>query len=187
MTTSPSRVQRPKLLRLLEIASTRRNMERRFQRDFGRLPNLASPRTFNERMLHRLVYDRDPQFTLLSDKIAAKDYIARRVGPGYNVPLLGTWRTPRRIDWSALPERFVLKPSGDSGKFVLVRGPAERNTEHLRAIAWSWLKTRRAGRGHAEWGYRGVPRQLLAEPLLTGPMAARRPRSTFSPLAARQD
>lgn len=169
MTTSLWRVRQPKLLRMLEIASTRRSMERRFHRDFGRLPNLSSPRTFNERMLHRLVYDRDPHFTLLSDKIAAKDYIARRVGPGYNVPLLGKWRTPRRIDWSALPERFVLKPSGDSGKFVLVRGPAERNTDHLRAIAWSWLRARHAGRGHPEWGYRGVPRQLLAEPLLIGP------------------
>ncbi|WP_082434105.1 ATP-grasp fold amidoligase family protein [Devosia sp. A16] len=169
MTTSPTRVQPPKLLRLLEIASTRRDMERRFQRAFGRLPDLSHPRTFNERMLHRLVYDRDPLFTVFSDKIAAKDYIARRVGPGYNVPLLGKWSTPRQIDWAALPERFVLKPSGDSGRFVLVRGPAERNPDHLRAIAWSWLKTRRAGRRHAEWGYRGVPRQLLAEPLLVGP------------------
>lgn len=169
MTTSPSRVQRPRLLRLLEIASTRRKMQRRFHRDFGRSPDFANPRTFNERMLHRLVYDRSPHFTVFNDKIAAKDYVARRVGPGYNVPLLGKWRSPRQIDWSALPDRFVLKPSGDSGKFVLVRGPADRNIDHLRAIAWSWLKTRRAGRGHPEWGYRGVPRQLLAEPLLVGP------------------
>lgn len=169
MTTSPPRAQGPKLLRLLEIASTRRNLERSFRRHFGHLPNLATPHTFNERMLHRLVYDRDPRFTVLSDKIAAKDFIARRVGPGYNVPLLGKWRAARHIDWPALPERFVLKPSGDSGKFVLVRGPADRNIDHLRAIARSWLKARRSGRRHPEWGYRGVPPQLLAEPMLVGP------------------
>lgn len=169
MTTNQSRAEQPKLLRTLEIAQTRRNMERRFRRIFGHPPDLASPRNFNERMVHRLVYDRDPRLTMLSDKIAVKDYIARRVGPAYNVPLLGKWRSPRHIDWAALPERFVLKPSGDSGRFVLVRTPADRNTSHLQAIAHSWLKSRRAGRHHPEWGYRGVPRQLLAEPLLEGP------------------
>lgn len=169
MTTKQSRVEPPKLLRALEIAVTRRSMERRFQRSFGRPPDLASPSTFNERMLHRLVYDRDPRLIVLSDKIAVKDYVARLVGPAYNVPLLGAWRTQRQIDWSALPAQFVLKPSGDTGKFVLVRSPANRNTEHLAAIARSWLKSRRAGSSHPEWGYRGVPRQLLAEPLLTGP------------------
>lgn len=169
MTTTRPHAEQPKLLRALEIARTRRRTERSFRRVFGRAPDLASPRTFNERMLHRLVYDRDPRLTMLSDKIATKDYIARRVGPAYNVPLLGKWQNSREIDWSALPDRFVLKPSGDSGKFVLVRSAADRNTAHLSAIAQSWLNARRSGRRHPEWGYRGVPRQLLAEPLLEGP------------------
>lgn len=155
--------------RAVEIAYTRRRAVQRFSRDFGHAPDLVAPRTYNERMLHRLVYDRDPRLTVLSDKVAARHYVAELVGSAYSVPLLGQWRDPARIDWSSLPDRFALKPSGDSGRFVLVRSPADRNTEHLVAIARSWLKARRTGRRHAEWGYRGVPRRIIAEPLLTGP------------------
>lgn len=153
----------------MEIAYTRRRAIQRFSRDFGHAPDLVAPRTYNERMLHRLVYDRDPRLTMLSDKVAAKRYIADQVGSAYNVPLLGQWRDPAGIDWSALPDRFALKPSGDSGRFVLVRDPATRNTEQLEAIARSWLSARRTGRRHTEWGYRGVPPRIIAEPLLTGP------------------
>lgn len=155
--------------RAAEIAYTRHRAVQRYNRDFGRIPDLASPRTYNERMLHRLVYDRDPRLTTLSDKVAAKDYVADKVGNAYNVPLLGQWRDPAEIDWSTLPDRFALKPSGDSGRFVLVRSPADRNIENLTAIARNWLSARRTGRRHAEWGYRGVPRRIIAEPLLTGP------------------
>lgn len=169
MSANQSRTGRPKLLRALEIAYTKHKTERSFRRAFGRKPDLGDPRTFNDRMVHRLVYDRDPRLTMLSDKIAVKDYVAQRLGPDYSVPLLGKWHSPRQIDWSALPDRFVLKPNGDSGKVVVVRSATDRNTSHLSAIARSWLAGRHTGWRHPEWGYRGVPRYIMAEPLLVGP------------------
>lgn len=169
MMINQPRTGRPRPLRALEVARTRRKTVRAFRHAFGRNPDLVDPRSFNDRMVHRLVYDRDPRLTMLNDKVAVKDYVTQRLGPGYSVPLLGKWRSPREIDWAALPDRFVLKPSGDSGKVVVVRSATDRNPSHLSAIARSWLASRRSGPRHPEWGYRGVPRYIMAEPLVVGP------------------
>jgi len=154
--------------RALETAYTRRKVLRGFRRDFGRPPNLQSPATYNERLSHRLVYDRDPRLKVVSDKIAVKDYVAERLGDRYNVPLLGKWRRVRDIDWAALPAAFVIKPNEGSGRFALVRGEADRNPQRLRAFAQLWLKRRWFDWLAQEWGYRGIPRYIMAEPLLEG-------------------
>ena len=95
-----------------------------FLQELGRYPNLDAPSTFNDRVLHRLLHDRDRRLNILSDKIAVKDFVAERVGPQYVVPLLGKWKRARDIDWQSLPDRFVLKPNQTSGPFAMVHGAA---------------------------------------------------------------
>lgn len=48
----------------------------------GRLPNLANPRSFSERIQHRKLYERDPRFPKLADKVLAKNHVAAILGGG---------------------------------------------------------------------------------------------------------
>jgi hypothetical protein len=48
---------------------------------FGRELNLLRPRLFSEKVQWRKLFDLDPRFAIMSDKLAARGYIARIVGP----------------------------------------------------------------------------------------------------------
>lgn len=146
----------------------RATLVHRYRKATGLTPRLDPPGTFNERILHRMLYDHDPYLRVVNDKLAMREVVARRAGPEFLVPLLGVWDHPNDVPWDSLPERFVLKPNHASGRVALVRGPAERDPAALAAKARAWLATDYFDTS-LEWGYRGLPRRLLAEPLLAGP------------------
>ena len=43
---------------------------------FGYIPNFKHPQTFNEKIIHRILFDRNPIYTALADKLKARIYIA---------------------------------------------------------------------------------------------------------------
>jgi hypothetical protein len=129
---------------------------------------LSPPIDFNEHLVHRIIYDRDPRLKVLCDKIAVRDLIRERLGEAFVVPLLGVWQGPRDICWDGLPDRFVLKPNHSSGPVALIRTTRDRDPQALAAMAGDWLRHDFFDTS-LEWGYRGLPRRILAEPLLLGP------------------
>ena len=144
---------------------------RRHARIHGAAPRLDPPITFNEHILHRILFDRDPRLKLLNDKLAVREFIRARVGEKYVVPLLGVWSDPALVAWDRLPVPFVLKPSHASGSVAIVRTEADLDPVRLTALARGWLAEDYFDTS-MEWGYRNLPRRLLAEPLLRGPDGA---------------
>jgi hypothetical protein len=145
----------------------RAELVRSYTRFHGRPPRLDPPVGFNEHVLHRLLHDRDKRLKVINDKLALRDFIRQRVGADFVVPLLGVWRDPSGIDWAGLPIPFVLKPNHASGHCAFVRTPEDLDPARLAALARGWLRTDYFDE-KLEWGYRGLPRRLLAEPLLRG-------------------
>lgn len=146
---------------------TRATLVRRYRAETGRSPRLDHPTSFDDRMLHRMLHDHDPRLKVVNDKLAVREMVARLAGPEFVVPLLGVWEDPARIAWDSLPERFVLKASHASGRVAMVERPEERDPLALTAQARGWLATDYFD-ASLEWGYRGLPRRILAEPLLVG-------------------
>src|ERR1044072_3525336 len=66
----------------------------------GHLPDLANPQSFNELVQARKLYDRDPRFPALADKIRVKGIVARRLGEERVIPTLwhGT-QIPSEPQW----------------------------------------------------------------------------------------
>ncbi len=137
----------------------------------GAAPRLDPPVTFNEHILHRLLFDRDPRLKLLNDKLAVRDFIRARVGEDYVVPLLGVWRDPALVKWDRLRVPFVLKPNHSSRSVAFVQTESDLDPVRLTALARGWLAVDYFDTS-LEWGYRNLPRRLLAEPLLRGPDGA---------------
>ncbi len=154
---------------LRDKLSPRRRLLRLYVTTFGHLPRLDPPVGFNEHVIHRLLYDRDPRLKIICDKIAVKKLVASRVGAEYAVPLLGAWRRAEQITWDTLPESFVLQPNQTSGPFVVVESRASLDIPALTNKARRWLRIKPRAFLDCEWGYRGIPRYLIAEPLLRGP------------------
>ncbi len=49
---------------------------RRHKHIFGYTPHFKKPQTFNEKIIHRVLYDRRPIYTALADKLKARIYVA---------------------------------------------------------------------------------------------------------------
>jgi len=88
---------------------------------FIRKLNLKNPKTYNEKLQWLKLYDRKPEYTIMVDKYAMKDWVASRIGQGYTIANYGVWDTPEEIDFDSLPDKFVLKGTHDSGSFIICK------------------------------------------------------------------
>lgn len=128
----------------------------------GKELNLDNPQTYNEKLNWQKVYDHNPLYTIMVDKYAAKDYVARIIGEQYIIPTLGCWGKPEDIDWDALPNRFVLKTNHDSGGVVLVKNKETVNKKNVIRKLDKHLKSDNYAVTR-EWPYKNVPRKIIAE------------------------
>jgi hypothetical protein len=128
-------------------------------------PNLRNPRTYNEKIAWRILYDRNPLIALTTDKVAAREYVTAKVGPEILVPLIGVYEGTSDIPWEALPNRFALKASHGCGMNLLVRDKAATDRSAVLRQADKWLRQNYYER-RRQWAYRDIPPRLLIEELL---------------------
>jgi len=85
----------------------------------GVYPDLLNPVTLNEKICHRLIFERNPFYTMLADKIAVREYVARNTRLVNIVPVIGVYNRVEDIDFDKLPGKFVLKCSHDTGSAII--------------------------------------------------------------------
>ena len=131
----------------------------------GVIPDLKNPRTFNEKLQWLKLHDRNPLYTRLVDKAEVKPWVAERIGWEHVVPTLGVWDSFDDIDFDALPERFVLKCTHDSGGLAICRDRATFDMAAARRKIGRSLSRNYYWSGR-EWPYRDVRPRVLAEEYL---------------------
>lgn len=127
-------------------------------------PNWKNPQTFNEKLQWLKLYNRKPEYTMMVDKYAVKDYVAAMIGSEYVIPTLGVWETPEEIEWDHLPKQFVLKTTHGGGNTGVVickditifdkDKAIEKLNNSLKQDIYKSLR---------EWPYKNVHRRILAE------------------------
>jgi hypothetical protein len=150
---------------LLDRVLVARHLRYRMREALGYDPDFRDPRTYNERLAWRILYDRNPLFPLTIDKIAVRDYVAEKVGPKVLVPLLGTYDRAADIPWEHLPSRFALKASHGWDMNLLVHDKAAVDRGAVLQRADTWLQQSHYEQT-GEWGYRDIRPRLLIEELL---------------------
>lgn len=135
-----------------------------FRLKMGYRLDLNTPKTFNEKLQWLKLYNRKSEYTKMVDKYEAKKIAERILGKEYVIPTLGVWDRFEDIDFSTLPDCFVLKTTngGGGGGVVICRGKnnfdklsaAEHLNTSLRTSIYRHLK---------EWPYKNVKPRILAE------------------------
>lgn len=129
----------------------------------GRKLNLKNPKTFNEKLQWLKLYNHKPEYTIMVDKVKAKEYVAKLIGEEHIIPTLGVWDDPDDIDFDALPDQFVLKCNHNSGTGMCIcRDKSKLDIEKVKAELRKGLKENYYMRWR-EWPYKNVPRKILAE------------------------
>lgn len=124
--------------------------------------NLECPETFNEKIQWLKLYDRKPVYTTMVDKYEAKKYVAGIIGEKYIIPTLGVWDQFDEIDFSALPNQFVLKCTHESGGIVIVKDKAEMNRKEAKRKLHKSLQKNYYYHSR-EWPYKNVRPRIIAE------------------------
>ncbi len=129
-----------------------------------RLPNPADPRRAVDKYLWRKVFDHNPDFTAMSDKLIAKRMAQDRC-PHVCVPrTLWTGSKFGDIPPQLLSQDVVIKANHGSGFHVILR---DGNIDHavLERETRRWM-SRDYSRHAGEWNYAGISRKLFAEEFL---------------------
>ncbi len=98
-------------------------------------------RTYNEKMQWLKLYDCIDMKRDLADKYKVREYVKRKIGEEYLVPLLGCWDNASDIDYNILPEEFVLKCNHGSGWNIVVRDKTKTDYNQVTEILTQWMNT----------------------------------------------
>ncbi len=150
------------------VLSDKSFVKKLYKKRMGKKINLSNPKTFTEKQNWLKLYDRNPIYTVMVDKYLARDFVAERIGEEYLVPLLGVWNNADEIDFSTLPNEFVLKCNHNSdvvifkdGTFTNKSGEILTEEETVKKLneqlKVDFYKSKR------EWPYKNIPRKIICE------------------------
>lgn len=141
-------------------------LKRLYQALFGRSLSLYEPTTFNEKLQWLKLYDRKPEYTVMVDKYRVREYITKKIGQQYLIPLFGVWDSLDEIDFAALPNQFAMKCNHNSGLGMCIcTDKSKLDIKRVKANLRRGLKQNYYLTGR-EWPYKHVPRKIVAEQFL---------------------
>lgn len=134
----------------------------------GRRLHLKNPKTYNEKLQWLKLHDKRAEYTQLADKIAVRQHIEKVLGPGYTFPILGVWKRFDEIDFSALPNEFVLKCNHDSGSAHVIKDKTSMTPDQMQELRKYFNKRVKTNFYYAgrEYPYKDIPRRIFAEKLM---------------------
>lgn len=144
------------------ILSDKTYLSIKYKSKFGKRLDWENPKSFNEKLQWLKLYDRKPIYTTMVDKYEVKKYVASIIGEEYIIPTLGVWERFEDIDFSKLPDQFVLKCTHDSGGLVICKDKKRLDVEAARKKINRCLKKNFYWLGR-EWPYKNVKPRIIAE------------------------
>jgi hypothetical protein len=127
--------------------------------------NLLNPSTFNEKLQWLKLHDRNPLYTSYVDKYEVREFIEKTIGKECLVPLLGVYDEVEDVDFSILPDQFVLKPTHTSGNVIICRDKTKLDLIETKKTLIKWLK-REYFWYQREWPYKNIKPRIICEELL---------------------
>ncbi len=177
-----------KLFNAFEWLSGYKIEKRRFFKALGYYPDLKNPRSFNEKILWKKIYDRNPLLPVITDKYLVRQYLKDTLGQKQAdkilVPLFFVTDNPETIPFDSLAQEYVIKPNHESGKLILAEDTGqkrrytvkegqeidiffdcEESREKIIKICSRWLSMTHGFYKH-EWAYQKIEPKIVIEKLL---------------------
>nr|WP_294660584.1 ATP-grasp fold amidoligase family protein [uncultured Blautia sp.] len=124
--------------------------------------------TYTEKMQWAKLYDKDPKKVVCADKYAVRKWVEDRIGEEYLIPLIGVYDSYADVDFSKLPNQFVIKTNHGSGDVVCVRDKRKMTLadkiDMRRKVAFS-LDTDYSCK-YCEMHYGKIPPKIIVEQLI---------------------
>lgn len=140
-------------------------LKMKFRYMMGESLNFKNPQTFNQKLQWLKLYDRNPLYTKLVDKYEVRKYIVETIGEEYLIPLIGVYDNIDEIDWSKLPNQFVLKCTHGSGANIICKDKSKLDIQKAEKRLKKWMRRNWYWYGR-EWPYKNVKPRIICEKFL---------------------
>lgn len=135
-----------------------------FEEKQGYPLDLENPKTMNEKIFWLKLNYHDPMVTKCCDKFCVKEYVEDVLGPGYSIPTIQSWDRAEDIDFSRLPEQYVLKVNWSSGYNIIVKDKTIIDEQEIRKKVAHWMKPEQNSYYQTyNWGYKNMKPVVYAE------------------------
>lgn len=164
-----SRKTREAILRALCFVPDKTMLKLQYRIHMGEKLDLKKPQRFTEKMQWYKIHYRNPDMIKCVDKYEVRDYIK---GLGMDEILndcYGVYENADEVDFSALPESFVIKDTLGSGgnSVIIIDNKADMDENAVRNSMREWTKVPLVRDGGREWPYySGKTHRILIEKLI---------------------
>lgn len=126
--------------------------------------NLKEPRTMTEKMqwLKLFYYSNNPFITKCVDKYRVREYLQEKNCSEILNGLLGVYNNADEIDFSALPQKFVLKCNHGCGYNIICQDKDKFDIEKAKKELNRWMKSE-YGLDAIELVYKDIDRRIICE------------------------
>ncbi len=137
----------------------------RYFKEYRKLPNIEHPKLFHEKLFYLACHTDTAMWTKLADKYLVRDYISSLCGEQLLTKLYGVWDKAEDIDYSLLPNSFVIKANNGCASVILVRDKSKLDIDQANQNLNYWLKLR-FGDISGQTHYSSIQPKIIAEELL---------------------
>jgi TupA-like ATPgrasp len=116
-------------------------------------------------VMSRMLHDRNPLLTTISDKLAARDYIAAKGFGEYLIPLIWKGNDPDQIPFQELPNKCVIKATHGCSYNIVITDKSKIDIESIKSELQPWLHENYCDdfKIGIEWAYKNIQPTILIE------------------------
>ena len=93
--------------------------------------NWENPQTYTEKLNVSKIFGENEEIkTKLTDKYEVREWVKEKIGEDYLIPVLGVYDDFNDIDFSKLPDKFVIKCTHDSGSTTI----CDKNNMNIKKL-----------------------------------------------------
>ena len=135
-----------------------------FWSQMGYSLDLKHPKTYSEKLQWLKLYDHDPLYPRLVDKLQVKDFVKDKIGEEHLIKTIAVWDCVDDIDISTLPSQFVLKTNcgGGSNGVIVCKDKSMFDLQKAKLKLKSSLHSS-VYQSHREWPYKNIKPKVFAE------------------------
>lgn len=148
------------------VISDEKYYKNKYKKLYGKNLDLDNIKTFNGRVIYRILREKRDIYSKLTDKYLVREYVKEKIGEKYLIKLYGIYKSVKEINYELLPNSFVLKCTHDCGSSIVVNNKEKYNMKYYNKLLSFYLR-RNFYYISREWHYKNIyPRIICEEKLI---------------------
>lgn len=153
------------ILRCLKFLPDSMMLKIQYRIKLNRKLNLRFPKRYTEKIQWYKLHYRNPIMMQCVDKYYVREFVKKRGLECILNELYQVVDDPEQIDFSALPEKFIIKTTNGSETNIICRDKSELDIPKTKHQLRHYLSMAEASAGR-EWAYEGSSQKIIIERLL---------------------